>query len=81
MSFSVGAEELSELVKLTFDNTQASDIKSVVIPRYEKQLGGVDGLLASLDVTKETGVRSGEVELRRITFGVNKVDEERLPQN
>jgi P-type Ca2+ transporter type 2C len=76
MSYTVETKELSGLMRQTFENMQAPDIKATVLPNFEKNFGGVDGLLAKVEVDRNIGVRSSQVELRRKSFGINKVDEE-----
>ncbi len=70
------ATDLSTLVRLTFDNTTATDVTNEVLPVYDKKYGGVDGILAALHVDKEKGISSSDVEIRKKTYGVNKVEEE-----
>ena len=76
MTYSVDSKDLSGLIRQTFENMQATDVKAVVIPNFEKNFGGVDGLLSKVDIDKNIGVRSTQIDLRRKTFGVNKVEEE-----
>ena len=67
---------LVKLVRLTFDNTRGEDVEKEVRPFYEDRIGQADGLLKKLKVSKETGVSSKEVELRKKEFGENKVEAE-----
>ena len=76
MTYSVDSKELSGLVRQTFENMQAADVKAAVLPSFEKIFGGVDGLLSRVEVDKSIGVRSQDLDLRKNAFGTNKVEQE-----
>ena len=76
MTYALDGKALSKLVRLTFDNTRAADVETIVNPYYREQIGEVDGLLRKLHVEKDKGIKSSEVHVRRETFGENKVEEE-----
>jgi calcium-translocating P-type ATPase len=76
MTYAMDGKELTKLVRLTFDNTRAPDVQSVVLPYYRDQIGEADGLLKKLKVEKDKGIPSSEVKPRRDAFGENKVEEE-----
>jgi len=76
MPFSIDSKELTKLVKCSFDNTTVEDVERYVIKEYDSKHGGADGLAKKLKVEKDVGVKSTDVDERRETFGVNKVEEE-----
>eukprot|EP00960_Hanusia_phi_P062744 765252-Hanusia_phi.AAC.7 len=73
MDFKLKSKDLSNLVRLTFDNTTASDVETYVLQEYDKKLGGLDGILRSLKIEKEKGVNSNDVKDRANFFGKNEV--------
>mmetsp|Transcript_5585 Transcript_5585/g.12989 ORF Transcript_5585/g.12989 Transcript_5585/m.12989 type:complete len:1056 (-) Transcript_5585:318-3485(-) len=76
MDFKLKSKDLSNLVRLTFDNTTASDVETYVLQEYDKKLGGLDGILRSLKIEKEKGVNSNDVKDRANFFGKNEVEQE-----
>jgi len=75
-NYKVTAKELSNLVRLTFDNTVVSDVEECVLPAYEKKYGGVDGLIKALVVEKDKGTKQKDWVDRKNFFGENKVEME-----
>lgn len=75
-NYKVTAKELSNLMRLTFDNTTGEDVVAEVLPVYAKKLGGVEGILKALAVDKHKGINQNDFVDRKNLFGENKVEQD-----
>ena len=64
--------DLSDMVKLSFDNTTVEDIKNEVLTKEPFKLG-VHGLFSALKVDPAKGISSKEQQTRTDAFGVNEI--------
>ena len=75
-NYKVSAKELSNLMRLTFDNTTVEDVQKEVSPVFKDKLGGVEGILKALAVEKDRGTNQDDFSDRQNMFGENKVEQD-----